>query len=233
MRVTALIATVPSRKKLCERLLLELTRQTRPPDDLVLVCDGYPDKETTPQIPVTLTVRDLVRSTEFRGCGARWLEVQKLHPSDVVFCIDDDTMVTKPQALEKLLSLVEPGRSAAGAMGITLQGRAAPPGDVSMGDLIFVAPCGLAAYAGDLQGLHGFADELKKAGGPAALENNGSDDALISAFLWKSGIAIHHAPSGELRPLTKSASKKLSHRQKWEIAKRTGWPFVSKHHGKV
>jgi len=238
--VVALVASIPARRRSCERLLDELSRQTRPPDGVVLVLDGYGDDmgaltyHPTPRCPLPLIVE--YRTVAPRGAGARWRATDDMNAETIVVTLDDDIMTLEaPRLVEALVAVVESGDHAAAAMGRSADGKPAPPGDFSRGPLIYGAGCGLTVRARYLRGLSAFADEVKAAGGPDALGLLGDDDALVSAFLWKREIPIVHAATGNIYPApntqASSYTQALAKRgidinaQKQAIRKVTGWPW--------
>jgi hypothetical protein len=226
-RVLALIATVPARKRSCTRLLAELAKQTRPPDGIVLVLDGY-GNEPAPEcsLPVVLEKR----TDKLSGAGNRWRVMADLVADDIIVNIDDDMVIFEaPQLVDKLSAAVRQF-GAAGAMGRTFDGKTAPPGDYSRGDLMHVAGAGVSSRAGTLVGAVAFADEVKANGGPDALGPNGDDDALLSAYFWKTGVQVKHAAIyGNIyaAPGTVSTFKQQKDPdiQKRAIGKATGWPW--------
>jgi hypothetical protein len=119
-------------------------------------------------------------------------------------------------------------------MGTGIDHKYAPPGRFSRGDLIHAAGCGLAVRAKHLVGLQEFAAEIQASGGPDALGLLGDDDALVSAHLWKTGVHIVHAKTGNIcgMPGTRSTSQTLARlgqhqnldTQKHTIQRLTGWP---------
>lgn len=238
--VIALIATIPARKRSVMRLFAELERQSRKPDGVILVLDGYGQQEPPPcPLPivyVSVTEKPL-------GAGNRWrvveraLAEQQIRADDIILCLDDDiTLMVAPKLVEKLLKAVEGGAQASAAMGRRPGGKAAPPGIVGMGDLLHAAGCGLMAPAGSFVGVGAFGDTVKASGGPDALGLMGDDDALVSAFLWKQGIKITHAGTGNIYPApgTQESSQTRARRksggdpdaQKKAIKKATGWPWA-------
>jgi len=237
-RVLVLIATIPSRKRSCERLLIELAKQSRLPDGVILVCDGYGDSPS-PACPLEVVV-DYHSSTP-QGAGNRWRVVAGesegvLKADDIVVCLDDDTMlVSAPGLVAALVETVEASPCAAAAMGRTADGKFAPPGAYSRGELIYGAGCGLTVRAGMLASLSAFAIEVSAAGGPDALGLYGDDDALMSAYLWKQNVRILHAATGNIFPApgTHATSQTAVHHakgkpfdaQKIAIARITGWPW--------
>jgi hypothetical protein len=155
---------------------------------------------------------------------------------DILVCLDDDTMLIEaPRLIESLVFAVERGGGAAAAMGRTADGRQAPPGKHSRGELIYAAGCGLTVRAGHLAGLEELAREVKEAGGPDALGLLGDDDAIVSAHLWKRKIRILHAATGNIfaAPTTRTTSQTRAHEkqrsdpdaQKKALSKITGWPW--------
>lgn len=240
IRVVALVATIPARKLSCERLLGELSRQSRRPDGVVLVLDGY--NETAPPPACPLPVLATHRSAQPVGAGSRWRAARDLLPEDIVICVDDDIMlVDAPKFVASLVAAVETGGGAAAAMGRTFDGRFAPPGAVSRGDLVHGLGCGLAMRAKHLAGLQELAASVRKAGGPDALGLRGDDDALVSTHLWKSKVRILHATTGNIyaAPGTQASAirgakaqakmhpslREHPDAQKQMIKKITGWPW--------
>lgn len=235
-RVLVLIATIPPRRHSCERLLSELTCQARPPDGVVLCLDGYGEDLPEPACPLPIIV--VSRTMQLSGAGRRWSVVPYLPPEDVVINLDDDCYTVRaPNLIKALAETVEQGGAAA-AMGKTIAGRRAPPGNTSHGDLIFAAGCGLAVRAGDLDGLHVFAKEIREKTGFDSLGVRGDDDALVSAYLWKRGIPIRHAATGLINAVAGTGASsqtrdKLArgedlNAQKMAIAEHTGWPWTSR-----
>lgn len=227
-RVLALVATIPARKQSCTRLLAELAKQTRPPDGIVLVLDGYGDEPAPPcPLPVVLEKR----TAQLSGAGARWCVLSELPIDDIIINIDDDTVLFEaPQFVAKLAEVVECFNCAAGAMGRTFDGKAAPPGHYSRGELMHAAGCGVSARAGVFAGVVAFADEMKAAGGLDALGPGGDDDAIMSAYLWKAGVPIKHVAVGGnvyTAPGVVSTFKpqKDPDTQKRAISAFTGWPW--------
>jgi hypothetical protein len=237
--VIVLVASIPARRRSCERLLDEMTRQTRPPDGVVLVLDGYGVDEgdtayqRTPVCPLPVIAK--YRTVAPRGAGARWRVVEDLPPDALVINLDDDIMtIEAPQLIEALVAAAG-DFCAAAAMGRTADGKQAPPGAYSRGALIYGAGCGLTVRARHLFGLHAFAGEVILAGGPDALGLLGDDDALVSAYLWKQKIPIAHAATGNIYPApnTQESSQTRAHLQrgndfdvqKRAIRKAIGWPW--------
>lgn len=234
-RVVVLVATIPARKRSCERLLAELERQSRVPDFVILTLDGYGDAPE-PACPLPHVA---VRNEKQMGAGNRWyVGAEFATEEDILVCLDDDIMLIEaPRLVESLAAAVESGGAAA-AMGRGVDGKQAPPGAFSRGNLIHAAACGLALHARHLKGLREFANEVKTAGGPDALGPLGDDDALVSAFLWKTNVPILHAATGNIFPApgtqassqTKArAAREGSHDvQKQAISKITGWPWTKR-----
>jgi hypothetical protein len=238
--VIVLIATIPARRRSVMRLFDELTRQTRKPDGVILVLDGYGQQ---PPPPCPLPVVYVSVTDTPAGAGNRWKVVERaitenqIRADDIILCLDDDiTLLVAPKLVEKLLAVVEKGAAAAAAMGRRHGGRAAPPGVIGMGELIHAAGCGLMLPAGTLAGVGAFGEEVKAAGGPDALGLMGDDDALVSAFLWKQGVKVLQAGTGNIYPApgTQESSQTRTRRkqggkpdvQKHAIKKATGWPWV-------
>jgi hypothetical protein len=226
-RVLALVATVPARRQSCTRVLAELARQTRPPDGIVLVLDGYGD-EPAPPCPLPIVLER--RAAQLSGAGNRWRVAAELPADDIVVNVDDDTMLFEaPQFIAKLVAAVEEF-GAAGAMGRTFDGKGAPPGLWSRGELMHAAGPGLSMRAGTLANLAAFADAVKENGGPDALGPQGDDDSIVSAYLWKQGMPIKHAAiCGKIFTVPGTVStfkpQKDPDIQKRAIAKASGWPF--------
>jgi hypothetical protein len=234
-KVIVLIATIPVRKKSCERLLEELTKQSQVPDGVILVLDGYGDAPA-PVCPLPIIAEH--RTTALAGAGQRWLALKDsaIDNEDIIICLDDDIVTIEARNLIKgLVAAVESGGGAAAAMGKDLQNKAAPPGPHSRGNLIYGAGCSLTVRAKHLIGLHEFSDIVKVAGGPDALGVLGDDDALVSAFLWKSGVVIRHASTGNIYPApglhsssqtaAKAKQRVREETQKLAIKRITGWPW--------
>lgn len=239
IRVLALIATIPQRRASCERLLRELTKQSRQLDGVILNLDGYSDGRCTPSCPFPVVSGQW--SSEMRGPGQRWLLVLQLlrdgelRPEDIIINLDDDLFTLKaPDMIRALVAAIEEGGAAA-AMGMAPDGKRAPPGKFSRGNLIYAAGCGLAMRAKHLEGLQALADEVFAAGGPEALGVCGDDDALVSAHLWRKSIAIKHAATGVIncavgtqefsQTKARLARGEKLDEQKQAIARITGWPW--------
>lgn len=240
MKVVALVATIPARRALCERLLAELAKQTRPPDALLLRLDGY---GSAPAPVHSFSTVWESRSTSAAGPGARWLAALDagLNPDDIIVCIDDDAMLVEaPRFVERLVAAIEitdacGQDNAAAAMGTGVDGKVAQPGAHSRGQLIYAAGLGLTVRARHLVGLREFSAEVQAAGGPDMLGLLGDDDALVSAHLWKTGVPIVHAATGNVfqAPGSKATSHSLKRiakgerpfEQKLQLQRVTGWPF--------
>lgn len=236
-RVIVLVATIPERRTSFLRLIGEVMRQSRTPDGAILVLDDYAGSER-PECPLPIVGSSLsaVRS----GAGRRWLfaEQLELEPDDILINLDDDIMLLQaPRLIEELETAVRRHGCAAAAMGRTVDHSPAPPGLTSFGDLVYGAGCGMALLARHLAGLRAFSEEVKAAGGPDALGLLGDDDALVSAFLWRRGIRIVHAATGNIfaAPNTQSSSQtgaRLARgevdldAQKRAIQNVTGWPWA-------
>lgn len=241
-RVIVLIATIPPRKRSCERLLEELTQQSRVPDGVILVCDNY---GATPAPACPLPLLATSSTSNPTGGGCRWRAAEALvldeytppDPDDIIVCLDDDIMLLKaPRCIEALVEAVEQGGGAAAAMGRVVDGGGqAPPQLASCGDLIYGAGCGLTVRAKHLIGVGQFARDVVAAGGPDMLGLRGDDDALVSAWLWKSGVRIAHAATGNIFPAPNTqdssytqaliAGKVDFDAQKRQLKKITGWPW--------
>ena len=235
-RVLVLIATIPPRRASCERLLRELTKQSRQPDALILCCDGYGGK-CIPAPTSTIPLAYAVFTPFMCGPGRRWQAALDagVDPEDIIINLDDDVYLGKaPELIRALVTAVEEGGAAA-AMGMTPDGKRAPPGRFSRGNLIYAAGCGLALRTKHLEGLQELAAEVKAAGGPDALGVCGDDDALVSAHLWRKGITIKHAATGVIQAALGSQDvsqtkmrlargEKLDD-QKRAIARITGWKW--------
>lgn len=226
-RVLALVATIPARRQSCTRLLAELAKQTRPPDGVVLVLDGYGD-DPAPPCPLPIVLER--RTAQLSGAGNRWRTMADLPVDDIVISVDDDIILFEsPQFIAKLAEAVEKF-GAAGPMGRTFDGKAAPPGAWSRGELMHAAGAGVSARAGVLAGVVAFADAVRANGGPDALGPQGDDDAILSAYLWKSGVPIKHAAIGGnvyTAPGIVSTFKRQKDPdvQKRAIGMATGWPW--------
>lgn len=240
-RVLALVATIPKRRALCERLLGELARQSRPPDAVLLRLDGYGVDEPAPQS--MLYVYGVSRSAVAEGPGARWLFAAEagLDPEDIVVCVDDDAMLIEaPEFVAGLVMAVERGGGAAGAMGRDTEGKPAPPGAYSRGRLIHAAGLGLTVRARHLAGLREFAEKLVEKDGPNLFSPLGDDDAIVSAYLWKTGVNIEHAVTGNVfevpagkasaQSVARGRAGEVMHAQKMAIRRLTGWPFEARVH---
>lgn len=120
-RILVLLATIPARRASCERLLQELTRQSRVPDGVILCLDGYGDAPA-PACPKVLPVADVFRTAAPSGPGQRWrvvremmatgplppLDLDCLAPEDILICLDDDAELSgAPRFIEALVDAVE------------------------------------------------------------------------------------------------------------------------------
>lgn len=231
-RVLVLVATIVPRLRSCERLLAELERQSRRPDAVLLVLDGY-DKELAPRCALPVTE---LRSKHRLGAGSRWRVANDLPPNDIILNLDDDIMLQQaPRLIQALVTAVEQGGGAAAAMGRSANGKQAPPGTTSRGPLIYGGGCGLAVRAGHLKGLQELRAEVRAKGGFDPLGLLGDDDALLSAHLWKQGIPIHHAATGNIfsapgtrnnsQSAARAAKRESPTAQKEAIRRITGWPW--------
>lgn len=234
-RVVALVATIPPRRALCEWVIAQLAEQSRPPDAVVLRLDGYGD---APSPKSALPVFAEQRSIEKQGPGFRWLFAHScgLDRDDIVVCVDDDVELCEaPEFVAGLVMAVERGGGAAGAMGRDMEGKPADPGAWSRGLLIHAAGLGLTVRVKYLDGLREFAQSILEAGGPDTLSPLGDDDALVSAHLWKTGVPITHAVTGNVfevpasklhaQSVARGRSGEKLHAQKMAIRRVTGWPF--------
>jgi len=243
MKTHVLIATVPKRKRACSKLLADLTKQTLCPAIVELVADGY-GEASLPPCPADLQVRAWITS-KLSGPGARWriLELARagvpaLEPGDTVIAIDDDVAIGKvPSLLADLAAAVIPGKQAAAAWGTMVSGGSAGWGAKVNQPLICGVASALAFAAGDLEGLGGLRDELQPKLGYDLLGDMGDDEALVSALLWKHGVAIKHVSVKglALAPGTQEDCQMLKRRKRdktWDkqrVALRgaMGWPWPS------
>jgi hypothetical protein len=238
VKVYVLISSIPSRRHSRERLQEEVAQQSRRPDALILVLDGY-GAERIP--PTTLPVASEYRSTDFLGPGARWRVVRDLEPDDVVICLDDDIVLAEaPRLVEALVRTMEENGGAAAAMGRTVYGGTAFPGVFSYGQLIHGAGAGLTVRAKHLDGFGSFAEEIRQASSTNMLGPCGDDDALVSAYLWRTGIRLWHAPTGNIYEApelqaTSQGAQRLARgenvhfdSQKRKLAEISGWPWPMK-----
>lgn len=252
-RVIALVATIPARRPFCEGLLAALARQSRPPDAVLLVLDDYGE---TPPPACPLPILGIDRADKKHGPWRRWcvaldyLTLREMVPGytreegalaldDILVCVDDDAVLLEaPEFIAGLVMAVERGGGAAGAMGTDYEGKPAPPGAYSRGRLIHAAGLGLTVRAQHLIGLPAFAAEVVAAGGPDIFTPVGDDDALVSAHLWKTGVTITHAVTGNVfevpaakvssQSVVRGRSGEKLHAQKMAIRKVTGWPFQAR-----
>jgi hypothetical protein len=230
--VLVLIATIPPRRHSCERLLSELTRQSRQPDGVVLCLDGYGD---APEPVCPLPILAVHRTKQLSGAGHRWSAVPYLPPEDIVINLDDDCYTRRAPDLIKALAAGVEECGAAAAFGRTPDGKRAPPGTHSRGHLVYAGGNGLSVRAGLLQGLGVFAADIRARAGFDPLGVRGDDDALLSAFLRSLGIKIRHAPTGVINAVagtrrTSQTKDKLDRgeslsAQKRAISELTGWPW--------
>ena len=234
-RVLVLIATIPARKQFCGWLLNALAKQTRKPDGVIFVLDGYGD---APAPATTLPVVAEYRTTALSGAGQRWRVALDLPPEDIIICLDDDiTLLEAPNLVRGLVAAIEKGGGAAAAMGRGADGKFAPPCAFSRGDIMHGLGCGLTVRAKHLVGLQAFSATVVAAGGPDALGVLGDDDALVSAYLWKTGVKIRHAATGNIyaaagtkttaSSAAREARKENFETQKLAIKKITGWPWFA------
>lgn len=229
----ALIATIPARRPFCERLLRELARQSRKPDGVIFVLDGYGD---LPAPACSLPVVREHRTAQLSGAGQRWLRCGDLDPEDIIVNLDDDIVLAgAPSCFKTLADTAEQHKTAAAAMGRTARNKVAPPGLLPYGALIHAAGCGLTVRVKHLVGLQEFATSIKAQGGPDGLGPGGDDDGLVSAYLWRSGVVITHAPTGNIfqapgaqsgtTPAAKKARLENLALQKKSLKNLTGWPW--------
>ena len=244
-RVLVLIATIPARRQSCERLLAELARQSKQPDGLILVLDGY-GEASAPKTALPVTASR--RSAACSGAGQRWIFVESLlsgvgeeppmlNLDDILVNLDDDMVLLEAHRMvEALAAAVESGGGASAAMGRGVDGKLASPGAYSRGNLIYAAGCSLAMRAKHLIGIQAFAAQVRASGGPDALGLLGDDDALVSAHLWKCGVPVLHAATGNIYAAsgTMATSQTKARRDRREnldaqriaIGKITGWPWA-------
>lgn len=234
-RVLILLATIPARRGSVARLLNELVMQSKHPDGIVLVLDGYGDTMPAPESPFEVVATH--RTNELSGAGNRWRAVKGLPPEDVIICIDDDTMLGKcPELVRNLAFMVQAKDSAAAIMGQDIAGKMAYPGTmVQRCDIICAAACGFAMKVKHLEGIEDYAAKVHAAGGPDCLGVLGDDEALVSAFMWSKRIPIAHVLSGGITaaPGTRESSQTLARLKRHEnfdvqrqlIRRVTGWPW--------
>lgn len=238
MSTYALVATIPARKVSCTRLLHELAgTQSRKVDGVILVLDGYGD-QMAPTCPLPV-VKEL-RTAELSGAGQRWRAAGLVEPEDILVNLDDDVMTCEaPRLVEELVNaIVNQHSCASAAMGRTFHNTPAFPGPVSFGKLVHGAGCGLTARAKDLLGVMEFGRKIFADGGPDCLGVGGDDDSLVSAFLWKAGVPIVHAATGNIfaAPNTHDSSytrgahlprgaRQAGDEQKHALKRIVGWPW--------
>ena len=231
--VHLLIATTPWRRQFFRMILSCLPEQTRKPDLVHLVLDGYGED---PSAPCMLPFREW-RTPKTSGPGGRWRVAKELPPETILVVLDDDmALMFAPNAIKSLVDVVEQGH-AASYFGITVTGRLANiPTDE---DLICGVASAFAMRAGDLEGLDELAVKMKEASGYDMLGDCGDDEALVSANLWRRGVKIKHVLMSELSTLPgtqgdqcqaqkRVATKEPYWGQRKEIARVTGWPWVCK-----
>ena len=232
-----LLATIPSRRPFCGRLLADVLRQTRKPDRLLLYCDGY--RIMSP--PASCLPTSAMVNPTNQGAGHRWTyaeEMWRIGLTDsppIIVNLDDDAYIAKaPRLLETLHSTVMQ-TGAAASVGVTIAGRRAAPGTHSQGALIYGAGSGFAVRADLLLGFSDFACEMQRVTGQDFLAPCGDDDACLSAFLWTRGVTIQHAPGGVFHSApgsqtTSQTKERLAlgkplDTQKKLLAAATGWPY--------
>jgi len=237
-----LLATIPRRKRSCERLLAEVAKQTRVPDLVHLVLDGYDKIEPAPQAAELLwRVWEWrwARPGVFVGPGGRWglTQCEPIEPDHTIVVLDDDVVIgNAPRLIETLVNAVD-ATHAAGIQGVTKGGRRVSSELQAHEDLICAGACGFALRAQQLAGLAELAQEVKEKSGVEILKPLGDDEALVCANLWRRGIDIRHVTVANVTtaPGTQkdSQSQLRCQAETWDhqrhvIAKATGWPWPIK-----
>lgn len=238
-----LLATIPTRKRSCERLLAEVAKQTRVPNVVHLVLDGYGKVEPAPQSPPTLQPYVWEWRWDqpgvFVGPGGRWglTQCEPVEPDHTVVVLDDDVVIGgAPRLIEMLADAVDENY-AAGIQGVTKSGRRISSELQAHEDLICAGACGFALRAQHLAGLAELAQEVKEKGGGEILKPLGDDEALVCANLWRRGVGIRHVAVANVTtaPGTQkgSQSQLRCQAETWDhqrhvIAKATGWPWPIK-----
>jgi len=234
--VHVVVPTVPWRRASFRQVLHNLAAQTRKPDLVHLVLDGYGD------LPAPLCALPVVehRTARCVGPGGRWRVVREVPPEAVLVSIDDDlNFALVPDLIETLVRVAD-GQAAA-CYGTTLTGR---PGNTPSGeDLVCGGASSLAVRAGDLGGLQALVDEVRAAEKFDLLGDMGDDEAAVAACLWRRGVKIHHAfmpyvtfaedvQSGsqtqKRRVADATAGRRSFFWQREAVARVTGWPWPMK-----
>jgi hypothetical protein len=229
-----IVPNIVSRKSACEKVLYDLTQQTRVPDLVHLVLDGYGDL-SAPQVPVGLKVKEW-RTPELSGCGARWRVARDLDPEVILANVDDDIdLKDAPETLESLVFFAEKG-FVASTYGVTISGK---HGNIEMDEFLVSAAAGTMATK--VKNLHGVEDLLEKVRSECGFDpfgRGGDDDGLLSAHFWQHGVqmvlvsipAIGQIKGTQDESETKRrrvAEKADPFRQRREIARIVGgWPFL-------
>lgn len=240
-----LIATVPRRRAMVESLLCSVaarsaTGQPAVPEFVHLVLDDgyYYEKLPSPEIPAGLTVREY-RLPPTGGPGGRWRVVKEI-PEDVILVnLDDDQCLGSTEVLWRLVHYAGSWNAAVSYMGMSPTGAG---GVLGTGELLVSIAAGVfAVRASALADLNETLSQIRRECGFDPFGILGDDDAVISAHLWRTGVAmratgpltVHEAPGAQVASqFEKRRDQKVRDGRSlfWQraaIAKLTGWPWVN------
>jgi len=225
-----LLATIPSRRLFCERLLVSLPKQSLVPDFVHLVLDGYFDSPT----PVCQMPHTTYPSIQRRGPGGRWRVLPHVPKDAILIVLDDDQEIFGPDVIKNLVSAVDP----TGAAALSGTNENSLGGSFSKGrTLISMGAAVMALHVADLAGLSETLAEIRKKCDFDPFADLGDDEAVISAHLWKRGVpmratgplAIRQAfgsqVGSQFSRRRESSGSRSTFWQREAIAKATGWPW--------
>lgn len=215
-----------------ESLLVSIVHQSRVPDRVNLVLDGY-EGIPSPAYPPSLDVIEH-RMPTTGGPGGRWRAVKEMPREAVLINFDDDQCLAGADVIETMAKAVENG-GAASYMGMTVDGGGGVLGAGT--ELVSIAAGTLALHVADLDGLEETLAEVREKGGFDAWGVLGDDDAVISAHLWRKGVvmratgplALYEAPGAqEGSQFVQRQAVRDGRGMFWQreaIAKIIGWPW--------
>jgi hypothetical protein len=237
--VHLLIATIPSRRAMCDALLEAVSQQTIVPVQVHLVPDQYPNDDApyTPWLHVAN-----YRFDTTGGPGGRWRVLRHLPDGVALVVLDDDQLLASNDVIEQLIDAAGTGfpnaPAAAAYRGIFPSGWG---GAAAKGAPLIAVACGaLACPAAALAGLEATAAEIREKCGFDPWGPLGDDDAVVSFHLWRRGVPmraagmlqIFDAPGSqadsqfERRRAAQAADGKPIFWQRRAIAAAFGWPWV-------
>lgn len=237
--VHLLVATILPRRTSVEWLLSQVASQTRVPDTVHLVLDGY-GQEAAPTYPDNLQVVEY-RTLEPSGPGGRWRVAAQV-PPEAILCILDDDLMIDAEVIAKLVAGtfaeaqgVSQGTSegASAQMGFDFTGRG---GFYSEGEEILCAAAGvMAVRAHHLQGLDAIRQKFIAHSNFDPLGDLGDDEAVVSAHLWAQGVKIRGMQPVSALTMWGSQTVSQSARRRgqpkalsWQrhvLRQITGWPW--------